>query len=726
MAIAQPLQDEVNHLAKFWGIARWSFGSSAWNKAIANKIRIMSYCINPNCPIRENPDNIEFCLACGNSLQINRQYWLVRPLRDLHRSPYLEVFEACDRESKTPKVLKSLKCNQTKYKQLFEQEAKILIELDRPGIPKSRPREFFTIELHNGQRMPCLVMDFVEGEDLEKWVQNQGVITQKLALEWLKQLTEILAYVHQHNFFHRDIKPSNIMRKPDGQLVLIDFGTAREVTTTVVEGKEVTAVYSHGYTAPEQIEGKAVPQSDFYALGCTFVYLLTGQPPQAEDLHWRDRVPNLSKAPISDLIEELMASKVENRPQNAQIILQRLEQIERLLSPSNIDDFPVTELPLTPATSRRPWLAIATGLTLSGILIGVWIGRNLDTWFKPIVSRSLPCALPAQDISAIAFSPNGKFLVTASLDKTVRVLAINGTNTQEVGCQAHKDSAVTIAFSPNGKKFATASLDATAGLGTLDSNGSFRSFTRLQPPNKSFPVVAIAFSPDGKYLATATADGTVQVWDVDNAQAIAFLKQKTYIRGISFSKEGKYLAIASLNDKARIWSWQAHSYDQKTQFLPTENVIDVAYSPTEPQYLVSASTHGLVQVWDTNNYKEVARLKDKAYIMDISFSPEGKYLATVNLNNEARVWEWKKYRNGQNVALWLKDVAIAAFSAKDGKYLAAVSSDGTAQIWKTGGGDVTQPLTDVNRLAAVAFSPRDENYLATASTDGSVTIQRWR
>lgn len=684
----------------------------------------MSYCINPNCPIRENPDNIEFCLACGNPLQINRQYWLVRPLRDLHHSPYLEVFEVCDRDSKMPKVLKSLKCNLPKYKQLFEQEAKILIELNHPGIPKSKPSEFFTFELNNGQRLPGLVMEFIEGEDLEKWVQEQGAITQKLALEWLKQLTKILAYVHQHHFFHRDIKPSNIMRKPDGQLVLIDFGTAREVTTTVVEGREVTAVYSHGYTAPEQIEGKAVPQSDFYALGCTFVYLLTGQHPQAENLNWRDRLPNLSESLIN-FIDELMAQAVENRPQNAQIILQRLEQIEPSLSSSDADNFPITELPPPPPTSRRPWFAIATGLTISGILFGVWIGRNLDTWLKPVVSRSLPCALSAQDISAIAFSPNGKFLATASFDKTVRLLAINGTHTKEVGCQSHQDSTVAIAFSPDGNKIATASLDATAGLGMLNSNGSFRSFTTLQPPNKS-PVVAIAFSPDGKYLATATADGTVQVWDVNNTQAIALLKQKTYIKALSFSKDSQYLATASLNDKARVWEWQTHSYDQKTQFLATENVIDLAYSPTDQNYLVSASTNGLVQVWDTTNYKEVARLKDKAYVMAVNFSPEGKYLAIVNVNNEARVWEWKKYRNGQNIALWLKDVAIAAFSAKNGKYLAAVSSEGTVQVWKTGGGDVTQPLADTNHLAAVAFSPANENYLVTASTDGSVEIKKWK
>ncbi|OKH18979.1 hypothetical protein NIES593_21485 [Hydrococcus rivularis NIES-593] len=687
----------------------------------------MSYCINPNCPIRDNPDNVEHCITCGNLLCVANRYWLVKPLRDLHHSPYLEVFEVRDREAQTSKVLKSLKCNLSKYRELFEQEAQILIELNHSGILKTQPSEFFTVELNNGQRLPCLVMEFVEGQDLEKWVQKNGSISQNLALEWLKQLTEILAYVHQHNFFHRDIKPSNIMRKPNGQLVLIDFGTAREVTTTVVEGREVTAVYSHGYTAPEQIEGKAVPKSDFFSLGCTFVYLLTGKHPQefndsqTRQLNWRDSIPDISEL-LTNFIDELRASDVENRPQNTQAILQRIEQIDRSLSHS--DDLPVTELPLPPQPSRLPWLAISIGLTISSILLGVWIGRNIDRWFAPAISLSQPCASPADDISAIAFSPNGKFLATVSLDKTVRVLAIEETKSEEVGCKEHQDGVVAVQFSPDGTKFATASLDSTVGLGKINSNGSISSFKRLQQNNNSFPAVAIAFSPDAKYLATASADGTVQVWDAKQAKEIALLKPKIYVKNISFSRDGKYLATASLNDKVRVWEWQAHSYDQKTISLPAENVTDVAFSPMDENYLSVASADGTVRIWDMTKNEEVACLKDKAYVMAISFSPDGRYLAAVSLNNEARIWEWKKYRDGQNLTRQLKGVAIAVFSPKDGKYLATINSDGTARVRETDGA-LNRRIADANLLEAVAFNPADENSLALARIDGTIEIQQW-
>jgi serine/threonine protein kinase len=105
--------------------------------------------------------------------------------------------------------------------------------------------------------------------------------------------------LHRQGLWHRDIKPSNIMLKPDGQLVLIDFGTV---------GVGETRIISTYYTPQEQIEGKTVPQSDFFALGRTFAYLLTGRHPydlpqdaETEQLVWR----NLA-SPISSALAQLL------------------------------------------------------------------------------------------------------------------------------------------------------------------------------------------------------------------------------------------------------------------------------------------------------------------------------------------------------------------------------------------------------------------------------------
>ncbi|WP_249071690.1 serine/threonine-protein kinase [Argonema antarcticum] len=180
-------------------------------------------------------------------------------------------------------------------------------------------------------------MEKVEGVNLEQWVEDNSSISEELAINWLQQIAEILALVHQKGFYHRDIKPSNIMLKPDGKLVLIDFGAVREISPTLlgkIESRNVTQVVSKGYTAPEQIQGQAIPKSDLFSLGRTFVYLLTGiSPTELEDsetkhlIAWRECCTGISE-PLADLIDRLIATSSQNRPRNPQDILKWITQIQ--------------------------------------------------------------------------------------------------------------------------------------------------------------------------------------------------------------------------------------------------------------------------------------------------------------------------------------------------------------------------------------------------------------
>jgi hypothetical protein len=174
---------------------------------------------------------------------------------------------------------------------------------------------------------------------------NQPISEQE-AIAWLKQLAVILKLVHDKHYLHRDIKPSNVMlRTPPyqggaggGQLVLIDFGTAREVTKTYLakigSGQGITAIVSSGYTAPEQANGEARVQSDFFALGRTFVFLLTGRYPntmydaRTDQLNWRSHTSGISPG-LLNLVDWLMARDPNQRPANAQAILDRLVALDR-------------------------------------------------------------------------------------------------------------------------------------------------------------------------------------------------------------------------------------------------------------------------------------------------------------------------------------------------------------------------------------------------------------
>lgn len=683
----------------------------------------MCYCINPSCPQREILDTALACPSCQTTLLINNRYLLVRPLRNLDiPHPYAEIFEVKDlEESETPKVLKVLKNNSTRLVELFNQEANILSHLMRhAGIPRAEDQ--FSVSLSNGQELHCLLMEKIEGQNLEQWLEQNQQVSQEQALNWLQQLVEILDYVHQNEFFHRDIKPSNIMRKPDGQLVLIDFGTAREVSETVINGQNVTVVYSDGYTAPEQIQGQAVPQSDFFALGRTFVHLLTGRRPnrfsidsQTKQLTWRDSAPQVSSS-LADFIDELMAASVEQRPQSTQIILQRIHEINGNTSTTHLTPSP---------SSRLGWwgVGLTIGLTISGLWVSILnVRSNSPTadQFSAIASCRSPVA---DDVSAIDFSPDGKYIVTASLDKTIRVLT--GTSPKKlVTCQQHTAGVVAVKFSPDGTYLASASLDATAGLGVMSKDGSISNFKFLY---HNRPVVAIDFSRDGRFLATASTDGSVQIWNAKNYQTVAFLKDNAYVRAVSFSPDGRYLATVNLDNEVRVWDWNNHKFDQKFIPLLQKNIVAVAFNPKNGKYLATASADGTVQVWDTTNYKEIARLKHQTYVMAIQFSPNGRYLATVSLDNKAKVWSWEMDRKGQkSLSLPQDNVVAVAFSPRDGKYLATASDDGTGQVWETANGKNLTQVQHRNSLVDIAFSPVDNQYLVTAGADGTVKLTQWQ
>jgi serine/threonine protein kinase len=276
-------------------------------------------------------------------------------LRKLDRRLGTEIFEVEDiRDNHTRKVLKILKDNEPKLVEKFEEEALTLQWLDRPGIPKVDIDGYFQLTIdEDSEPLNCLVMEKIDGEDLEKWSATHGRISQKVSINWLRQIIEILGVLHENKFLHRDIKPSNIiLRSPpinkarspltplqkggigdNGQLVLIDFGSVREINNTYLAKlklRSVTTYVSSGYTAPEQIEGKALPESDFFAVGRTFVHLVTGLHPvdlprdgKTGQLIWRDKAPQIS-SPLADFIDDLMAADPAARPQNLQVMLRDL------------------------------------------------------------------------------------------------------------------------------------------------------------------------------------------------------------------------------------------------------------------------------------------------------------------------------------------------------------------------------------------------------------------
>jgi eukaryotic-like serine/threonine-protein kinase len=281
----------------------------------------MLYCINPRCEKRENPDMAKACQFCKTPLLIHDRYHIIGFLCERHCAA-TELFYVTDiQKPLTALVLKTLISKDPKVRLLFEQEQLLSDKLIHPSISKGY--DSFAVLLENRQEILCLVIDHIPGKNLEQWVIDNGSIGQDQAVKWLKQLLKSIRYLHDQQIIHRDIKPSNIICKPDRDLVLIDFGSAKRITKEIISN---TAVGSVGFTAPEQFSGKAVTQSDFYALGKTLMYLLMGSDFNNQNTF----VPNQAISPVlHKLLQEMTMHKFQDRPTNTKKILRRLRKVEQ-------------------------------------------------------------------------------------------------------------------------------------------------------------------------------------------------------------------------------------------------------------------------------------------------------------------------------------------------------------------------------------------------------------
>lgn len=153
-------------------------------------------------------------------------------------------------------------------------ESNILTRLRHPGLPS-------IVDIINTPYSDLIVMEYIEGVSLDKILSQRGVCSEKDVLKWAQQLCDVLSFLHsqQPPIIYRDMKPANVMLKPDGNIVLIDFGMAREFNKRSLH--DTTYLGTHGYAAPEQYNDKCQSdaRTDIYSLGVTLYHLVTGHDP---------------------------------------------------------------------------------------------------------------------------------------------------------------------------------------------------------------------------------------------------------------------------------------------------------------------------------------------------------------------------------------------------------------------------------------------------------------
>ena len=193
-----------------------------------------------------------------------------------------------------------------------------------------------------------IVMDFIEGETLLKKLQKNGPMDFDSCVRLMTPIIQALAEVHEHGIIHRDISPDNIMVRPDGKLILLDLGAAKDLDIQGNDGSVQSSqmVAKHGFSPIEQYSksGKVGPWTDIYAMAATIYYCCTGiLPPPATDRTIDDTLacqPLLTQAQF-DILADCMRMRPQDRPQSMDTLLQMLTRPQGEAKP--FDKVPETE-----------------------------------------------------------------------------------------------------------------------------------------------------------------------------------------------------------------------------------------------------------------------------------------------------------------------------------------------------------------------------------------------
>lgn len=248
-------------------------------------------------------------------------------LKEIGHGGMSTVFLAMDNRMNKQWAIKEIRrsgrdANDEMYSHSLQAEANMMKALDHGALPHIQDI------IDQGETF-CVVMDYIEGDSLDRVINEYGAQPEEKVLEWAMQICDVLSYLHSQHppIIYRDMKPGNVMLKPDGNIKIIDFGIAREYKQNMAD---TTVLGTRGYAPPEQYNGRTDPRSDIYALGMTMHHLLTGLDPRAKDYEYRpvrQIRPEISDG-VEAIIEKCVQPAAENRYQTCADLMYDLQHPE--------------------------------------------------------------------------------------------------------------------------------------------------------------------------------------------------------------------------------------------------------------------------------------------------------------------------------------------------------------------------------------------------------------
>ncbi len=243
------------------------------------------------------------------------------------------------------KVLPLKRVEDSSYLERFYLEAKAAAALSHPNIVTA-------FDIDHEDKIHYLVMEYVDGRDLQVVVREDGPLEFKTAANYIAQAAAGLAHAHEAGLIHRDVKPANLLVDSKGTVKVLDLGLALfsdDSESSLTIAHDETVLGTADYLAPEQaVNSHAVdPRADIYSLGCTLYFLLTGKPPFSEGSLAQRLIAHQKTPPKSilekrpgaprDLVgicQQMMIKSPQRRLQTAERVQQLLEQWMETYEPS--------------------------------------------------------------------------------------------------------------------------------------------------------------------------------------------------------------------------------------------------------------------------------------------------------------------------------------------------------------------------------------------------------
>ncbi|CAE6534909.1 unnamed protein product [Rhizoctonia solani] len=287
-------------------------------------------------------------------------------------------------------------------------------------------------------------------------------------------------------------------------------------------------------------------------------------------------------------------------------------------------------------------------------------------------------------VMSVAFSPDGKSVVSGSHDRTIRIWDAHSASSIYDPLSGHNDAVRSVTYSPLGNLIASGSDDSTIRLWAANTGkqvgGPLRGHDR--------PIHSVAFSPGANLIASGSSDGTVRLWDVHSRAPVfrPFRGHTSWIFSVAFSFDGTCIAAGSQDKTISVWDVDRQIIVVEPLTGHTDTVRSVSFSPEGPQ-IISGSYDKTLRLWDAQTGEMIGSPYEghTGCITSVAFSPNGTYVASGSDDHTVRVWD---IRTGRQVDEPFRKHTYPVHSvaySPCGRHIASGSGDYTVMIWSLSG-----------------------------------------